>query len=215
MTNEIIDYEELIKPYDIPISSMEVDLSIGQGFFVSLMHEKDDWSFLIKIYTLIDTSLAYLIGQSLNKPELVELIERINITGGKTSKLEFVKNLSLLDKNDINFINELSPLRNAASHTIQAITISLITQVANYSNEKIMKLIKIDVPKTKMSPKEIQKFVDFVKREPRVVIWISVMDLLKNIYLKKQELERSRRPNVSSTAIKLAEIMRNYSPKAM
>lgn len=210
MTDQLIDYEELIKPKGIAISNIEATLSIEQGFFKSLMTNGDDWAFIIKTHSLIDTSLAHLINESLNRPELIPLIDRLSIDGVRTSKLAFIEALNLLEKMNINFIKELSLLRNTASHSIQSVTITLVNQFAELPDNRVMNIVKVKPPKI-----EIPRFVEFVKRQPRLAIWLSAMDLLENIYIKKQQIISIRDPETRLKAFRLADIIRKYNPNGV
>lgn len=158
-------------------------LNLEKSFFRLLLSEDDDWAFLVKTHTLVETSLSHLINEELDRKKLSPVIEKLNIDG-RVSKLAFIEALSLLDKPQIDYIRQLSTLRNIASHSIQSISVPLKVQVSEMSAENLKKLM--------VFPVKNDKLLEFVKREPRFVIWSSAMQLLERIYNKKQEIIRQR-----------------------
>lgn len=183
-----LSFQQFVDDLLIKVGNLEQTLSIKSGFFNSLLKEGDDWSFTIKTHTLIETALAHLLNESLNRKELEPLIESFSLDGGRTSKIGFIKALKLLDKHHIDFIKELTSLRNKASHNIQATTETLIDQVEGMPEANLNHLL--------MFPAEEDRnpLLDMARNQPRMTIWLAGLNLLAFIYNKKQEIVKNRFP---------------------
>jgi hypothetical protein len=77
------------KPFfqDIPqlafLTDLESELGIASAFFNSLLDE-DDWSFVIKLHSLIEAAATHLLVVTLDKPELESIISRLELSGQTT-----------------------------------------------------------------------------------------------------------------------------------
>ena len=76
--------KEISEDMDQSISKFETDLNISPGFYKNLLHE-DDWSFIIKLSALLETSSTDVLTKVLGYRELE------GATRPKLSKLQFLK----------------------------------------------------------------------------------------------------------------------------
>jgi hypothetical protein len=124
---------------DIPqfafFKDLEAELGVTPAFFNSLL-EEDDWSFVIKLYSLIEATVTHLLVQSLEKPELQEVISFLELSNSKTGKIAFLKSMGLLDSNSRRFIQTLSEVRNKLVHNVANVNLSLDQFVANLPEDK-------------------------------------------------------------------------------
>ena len=96
---------------------IEDDLHLAPQFLVSLLGEKDAWSFVIKAHALLETALSQLLSGYLLDGRLSDPVRYLPM-GGKASKVSFLKATGLLNSQDETFINALSKLRNWLVHNV-------------------------------------------------------------------------------------------------
>ena len=106
------------------LTPLESELGLPSAFFRGLLDE-NDWSFVIKLHSLIEAAATRLLVVALDKPELEEIISHIELSGKTTGKLAFFKSLDLLDSKSIGFIRSLSEIRNKLVHDVSNVNITL------------------------------------------------------------------------------------------
>ena len=106
------------------LTPLESELGLPNAFFRGLLDE-NDWSFVIKLHSLIEAAATRLLVVALGKPELEEIISRIELSGKTTGKLAFFKSLDLLDSESRGFIQTLSEVRNKFVHDVSNVSITL------------------------------------------------------------------------------------------
>lgn len=119
---------------DIPqfafFKDLEAELGVTPAFFYSLL-EEDDWSFVIKLHSLIEATVTHLLVQILEKSELRDVISFLELSNSRTGKIAFLNSMSLLDSNSRRFIKTLSEVRNKLVHNVANVNLSLEQFVAN------------------------------------------------------------------------------------
>jgi hypothetical protein len=106
------------------LTPLESELGLPNAFFRGLLDE-NDWSFVIKLHSLIEAAATRLLVVALDKPELEEIISRIELSGKTIGKLAYFKSLNLLDSKSIGFIQSLSEVRNKLVHDVSNVSITL------------------------------------------------------------------------------------------
>ncbi|VAV83712.1 hypothetical protein MNBD_DELTA01-195 [hydrothermal vent metagenome] len=93
------------------LSDLENDLKIPRGFFNSLVDEKYDWSFVVKLHALMETALAFLLAKKLNtklsSKDSIEITKFLKMD--MSLKRNLLKDLNLLQnhKQLLQFLSEL------------------------------------------------------------------------------------------------------------
>lgn len=77
------------------LTPLESELGLPKAFFRGLLDE-NDWSFVIKLHSLIESAATRLLVVALGKPELEEIISRIELSGKTTGKLAFFQKFKSL-----------------------------------------------------------------------------------------------------------------------
>ena len=126
--------------YDL-IKMLEEKVGLQSGFLVKL-YEEDDWSFVIKLHALMEAACTHLIVAHLEKPELADVIGRLELSGKTIGKTVILKKLNLLGEFNRRFISSLSELRNKLVHDIR------------FSNFTLLKYIQ------SLDPKSIKNFAE-------------------------------------------------------
>src|SRR2546430_2744737 len=129
---EVGDLPAIPRDPILAIQQLEKDLSLPKGFYRRLVKE-DDWSFVIKLHSLIEAALSALITEALGEKRLSEPISRLSVSG-RCGKLTFVKVLNLLPPHVQKFIEKLSEIRNQYVHRIGNVLTSLVDHVTNSGN---------------------------------------------------------------------------------
>jgi hypothetical protein len=123
---------------DIPqlafLTDLESELGVAPAFFHGLLDE-DDWSFVIKLHSLIEAAATHLLIVTMDKLELETIISRLELSGQTTGKLAFFKSMELLDSPSRRFIQTLSEVRNKLVHDVSNISINLEQYISNLKEE--------------------------------------------------------------------------------
>lgn len=119
MDSKINDHS---KPIDLKsVLWLEREFDIRQGF-VSELQSENDWSFTIKVHTLltavVSQMLYYYFDAKLGNRGLDPVINRLELSNPSTGKMAIVSALELLPKQCRTFILKLSQLRNIMAHDI-------------------------------------------------------------------------------------------------
>ncbi len=119
---------------DIPqftfFKDLEAELGVTPAFFNGLL-EEDDWSFVIKLHSLIEAAATHLLVEVLDKPEARDVISFLELSNSRTGKIAFLNSMGLLDSNSKRFIKTLSEVRNKLIHDVSNVNLSLEQFVAN------------------------------------------------------------------------------------
>jgi hypothetical protein len=99
------------------ISDLEKKILLPKGFCESLISE-DDWSFVIKTHALFEAALSQLLAHHLGKPELLDVLTRLETSNTSTGKLAIAKSLGYLEDEERRLIRSWSELRNALVHDV-------------------------------------------------------------------------------------------------
>ena len=129
---------------DDSIGRLESDCGLPEGF-CNLMQE-DDWSFVIKMHSLLETAVSQLLTNALGRNELAYIFAALEMSNTKTGKIAFASALGLLPKQHLDFIRSLSELRNQLVHRVKNVTCDLKGQ---FHQER-----------QKRSPRDAQKLAD-------------------------------------------------------
>jgi hypothetical protein len=89
---------------------------------------------------LIEAAANHLLLIALGKPELENIICRLELSGQTTGKFAFFKNMNFLDTESLTFIQNLSEVRNNLVHDVSKVSITLEQYVSNLNDEKRKKI---------------------------------------------------------------------------
>jgi hypothetical protein len=171
--------------------------------------EEDDWSFVIKLHALIECAVAEQLTQTFQRKELADVFSRFELSNTKTGKLALIRALNLLPGRHVQFIRNLSELRNALAHKVQNVNVSLVKyfrdRTRNHKPNELRKFadqwafaIKVegeeysDQPMARfsavMTAKEIPDGVSFDRARallvvPKTAIWFTALTVLDAISL--------------------------------
>ena len=110
------------------VANLEKRLSLPNNFVLSILNKDDDWAFIAKLHSLLETVLGQLITKAVAKKELENDIFKLNYR----TKLSMTRNLRFIDRKIYIFLNDLSRIRNQYIHNIKNVghNVLAISQVA-------------------------------------------------------------------------------------
>jgi len=111
------------------LTKYEKEKSLPKDFFRKLLDE-DDWTFIIKIHTLIEAAVTESLAAVIN-PKLLVVLQQLSLGDARTGKLKFAEALGLLNENQLKFIKLLSKIRNKLAHDIKNIDFKFSDYIAN------------------------------------------------------------------------------------
>jgi hypothetical protein len=126
---------------------LETYLGLRKGFFSNLQKE-DDWSFVIKLFSLFEAATTSLIVENLSHPELEGPFAAMQMGTIKNGKLAFVHSLDLVRKSGIKYIETLGWLRNRFAHNISSTSHNIGPFIDSLTSER---------------RKECRKYLNFVE----------------------------------------------------
>src|SRR3990167_11278657 len=167
-------------------TAIEVEKYLGlqEGFFHNLQLE-DDWSLIVKLNSLIETSCSAMLAESLCKPELMDAFSQVQTGNIKNGKLAFISSLKLLTNKEIKFIETLAWLRNRLVHNIGSTQKNIAEHLADLSESRRSECEK----NLNLSESIVFKDIKYSGREvvanfPQQAIWMSAMVCLHSICLQ-------------------------------
>jgi hypothetical protein len=110
--------------------------------FVQGLRDSDDWSFIIKIHSMVEAALNQLVVNGIGDDRLLEVIMRLDTSDPNRGKIAFVKALNLLPKDARAFVSMLSKLRNELVHDLSHFDFSLSKWLKEMDANQLDNLIK-------------------------------------------------------------------------
>lgn len=193
--------------YDL-IRMLEEKVGLQSGFLVEL-YKEDDWSFVIKLHALLEAACTHLIVAHLEKPELVDIISRLELSGKTIGKTVILKRLNLLSRYNHRFISALSELRNDLVHDIRFSNFTLLNYVHSLDPKSIKNFAESFAPQTLLDrdvaqlsaaiqkskksdgktsenlnihePPTAAELIERVKTDPKLYIWSAAYATLSTI----------------------------------
>ncbi len=101
------------------------------------LENEDDWTFVIKMYAVVEAALNHLLMVRLNDPKLSEIIAKLPTNDQRRGKMALVKAYRLLSEDSCLFVRLFSEIRNIAVHDAKSFNLDLTKYVAALEdNEK-------------------------------------------------------------------------------
>jgi hypothetical protein len=174
------------------IEELEQELGLPKGFYFKLSDD-DDWSFIIKLHSLLEATTNHVLVNALGDRRLEDVISAMQLGGGKTGKLAFMRALELFSSQHEQVISKLSQLRNSLVHYISNVQFNLEEYAKNLNPNQLNEFVQVfgtvfpdSFIKRYGGPEMTRK--EFVRAEPKINIWATVIYCLAFFYTKKQNL---------------------------
>lgn len=181
--------DEVIKDMNLSIEKFENDLKIPNGFYQALLKE-DDWSFIIKLSALLETAATDVLTTLLGYPHLEEAVSYIDYGNTKSGKVVLMEKLDAVYKNQAQTLRQLLELRNKVAHRLENVNFKFESYISSLDDNQKEQFIKSFGHAIEDSFKiKDQKFnkKDFVLKNPKLSIWLTVREIIACIYLSKEK----------------------------
>ncbi|MGC2626768.1 MAG: hypothetical protein WA269_08015 [Candidatus Udaeobacter sp.] len=103
-------------------------LGLAQSPLRSLESD-DDWSFVIKMYAILEAALNHLLKVRLNDPKLIKIVTKLPTNDERRGKLALIKTYDLLREDCRLFVQLFSKIRNTAVHDAKSFGLDLTKYV--------------------------------------------------------------------------------------
>jgi hypothetical protein len=180
---------------------IEKELGLPKGFFSGLMNE-DDWSFVVKLESLLESACTYLLVKATNQPALEDVFSRIEIANKYTGKIAFIKALNLLEERDRAFVHALAALRNTLVHNVRNVaSFSFSSYIDSLDNQQFANLQKalLGNEQTQKHEEPRKDKRKLLKDTAKFLFWFGALGCLGNIYIVKvrEELRQKSRQQLA------------------
>lgn len=205
-----MDNDLAIKQGIDDIQAIEDAFEIPRGYFDSLIQE-EDWSFLIKCHTLIESACTRMLTLYFGKTQLDRIFSSMAMGHEGSGKMAFISCLKLLTPKHIKFITCLSKLRNVVIHDVSNVNFSLANYLHSLSKSELqpyLKSLNVRDMSISINEEELVSGDKLILRYPSYVIWSSTLDSLSKIHLESVAgVFRNERVNKYLEAIKTDNAM--------
>lgn len=96
----------------------------GHIDFVTELMGGDDWSLVIKAQALVEACVTQALLTQLGDERIRKTVEVMPLVGGEVNKLQFAKDLQVMDAPQRRFAKRLAALRNRLAHRIDCVNFS-------------------------------------------------------------------------------------------
>lgn len=152
----------------------------------------DDWSFVIKSHSLIESLVTELIISEIDEVELKKVIERMPLHNETVSKMEIAKIYNILSDKEKAFIKNLTEIRNEIVHKYENINFSFetyINKLADKNKRKRWREIHLLESMSKETKDEIEKNI---YTNPKIAVWLALLTFVFNS-LEKISITKSEK----------------------
>lgn len=103
----------------------------GHMSFVTELLHGDDWSFVIKTQALLEACITEAVLVRLGDERIKKTVESMPLVGDEASKLQFAKDLGLMDSSQRRFVKRMASLRNRLAHRVEYVSFDFPQYVAS------------------------------------------------------------------------------------
>jgi len=104
--------------------------------FVTELREGDDWSFVIKAQALLKACITEAILVRLGDDRIKKTVETMPLVGNNASKLQFAKDLGLINAPQRRFVKKLATLRNHLAHRVEYVNFKFPEYIASLDKKE-------------------------------------------------------------------------------
>ncbi|WP_123770658.1 hypothetical protein [Vulcaniibacterium tengchongense] len=173
------------------------------GAFLKKLENDSDWSFLIKVQALIETSITEALVSHLGEPRVRRLIERLPLADEEIGKLSLAKDLGLLDSPQRRFIRRLASLRNNLAHRVDHVDFAFDVYLSVLDKQQLASWQRAMCWFSPSDKNSLIHWHKFATNQPRVAVWFATYMLIALLHVSVAESQVSRK--TKEAALKTAE----------
>ena len=176
-----------------PIIKLETQLGLPDGFYQKLLNE-DDWSFIIKIHSLLEAAITHLLTETVNiamsefssdfldRDKLEKNFSWLEMSNKSIGKVTLSNSLGMILEESKIFIINLSELRNKLVHKISNMNFSFENHLNNLDKLQKRKFVQINRFGIDSSKFKSESYRDkFILTKPKLTFWLNGMYCLSEI----------------------------------
>ncbi|MEA9712892.1 hypothetical protein [Xanthomonas campestris] len=173
------------------------------GLFLKKIQGDSDWSFVIKVQTLVETSLTEGLVRWIGELKIKRFLDRLPLSDEEVGKLALAKDLGILDSRQRQFVRRLAQLRNNLAHRADHADFSLPQYISNFDSQKRAAWQQAICWFSESGDESRTYWREAALNQPRLAIWLATYMLVALINLSATEREASR--STKKAALKTAE----------
>jgi len=185
---------EHLKGFQPSIRTITEAFQLPTDFFERL-GEEDDWSLVIKLHALLETTLGWYLDGYLKPYGLDWLIGKMDLSGGRINKIEVALQTGGLDGSQAKFIRAVSKIRNRLVHNIRHVRFDLKDYISNLpaseKHEFSSDILAINITDNWTEDERVQLRASVINAPRAAVFWNTVYVVsFVTVYRRMTELNR-------------------------
>ena len=175
------------------LSEFETTINLPEGFYFKLL-EDDDWSFIIKLHSLIEAAISYSLSESIKiafskyhpegKINLTKVFSLLETSNKNYGKLAFLKALDIPHSKYRGFVLHLSQMRNKMIHNVSNVSMTIKEYYSSLETDKEDFLDKMTFTidgKVEFKSEKLDKYQLF-NLDPKIAIWYNSLECILELY---------------------------------
>lgn len=159
--------------------------------FITKLETDSDWAVVITVHAIIEAALNHAIIVTLNRPELTDIIVRLDTSDRDRGKMAFVKALDLLNQDERRFIHWLSTLRNKLVHRVENLTFTFPKWLSEMQPAAKKAFRETLAPA--MNEERIRMSgADFCMAHPRIALMTNLITVMAHILVCDERAKKAR-----------------------
>ena len=182
------------------LAKLEAALGLLEGFTWQLYQQGDDWRFIVMMHAFVESATSELLALHFDDAVLDTILQLP--FNGRASKIQLLSDLHDVPKEYLNFIKQLSKLRNRLAHNVRNFRLTVRGYVAGLSQQEkvaFRNAMRPWVAEHPVAPDGVSLTRDdFIMECPREAMfygatrWLEVLQLIRSVEEKKAELSQLR-----------------------
>ena len=169
----------------------------GHIDFVTELLTGDDWSLAIKAQALVEACVTQALLIRLGDERIRKTVEVMPLVGGEVSKLQFAKDLQVMDAAQRRFAKRLAALRNRLAHRIDCVNFSFSEYIESLDKSERQEWQKSIVWfGTDASSREL--WLQMALKQPRFAVIMGVFMLAAVLVVEDNQTSLKRSIDVAS-----------------
>lgn len=95
------------------------------------LDKDDDWTFVIKMFGILEAGINRLIATKMDNPKAAEVIARLETANDRKGKVALIKAYGLLSDDSCGFVKQFATLRSHAVHNVKHFGLNLDEYIEN------------------------------------------------------------------------------------
>jgi len=169
------------------IRDLERELGLPEGFYRKLLKD-DDWSFVIRLSSLVEAACTHALTHRLHAPELADALAFLS----QSARIGMLEDLDAVTKEQARILRRLATLRNGLVHKISNVEFTFTSYLADLKGEELSAFLNIlghgVVDQVEVGEALVSRH-DFVRSNPKLATWMTAAEVIACLYLERDIAE--------------------------